>query len=130
MTDRVKTHRPSIRLFILFAMLGTCVFVWGFAYKLSLYDTHRPTLHKIPEAKLLSKNEDPNATDSLGLCLQNALSFQRLLVGSADSIVFSLPGAFQPACRSLLQSMEIPRPHSRVILTAFFFRPPPIHSVL
>jgi hypothetical protein len=111
-------------------MLGTCVFIWGFAYKLSLYDTHRPTLHRIPEAKLLSKNEDPNATDSLRLCLQNALSFQSLLLGSAASIGFSLPGAFRPACRSFLQRMNIPRPQSKVILTAFLFRPPPIRSVL
>ena len=48
------------------------MFFWGLGYKLSLYDFHRASIHRIPDAKLLSRNEDPNATDSTRLCLVNS----------------------------------------------------------
>jgi len=127
--DRTKPHYASIRLSVLLVMLGTCVFFWGLAYKLSLYDTQGPTLHSIPEAKLLSRNEDPNATDSLRLCLAGTDASQvglifctllLLLLGTARTIRSVSPGT----------APDLPRPQFRFILSALFFRPPPIHSVL
>ena len=57
---------------MLLVTLGMCVFFWGLGYKLSLYDLHEASIHRIPDAKLLSRNEDPNATDSIRLCLVNS----------------------------------------------------------
>ena len=36
-----------------------CVFTWGLQYKLSLYYPPHSSFHQVPEAKLLSKNEQP-----------------------------------------------------------------------
>jgi hypothetical protein len=40
-----------------FLGLALCVFMWGLQYKLSLYDPPGSASHKMPTAKLLSKNE-------------------------------------------------------------------------
>lgn len=131
MIERAKSHYPSIRLSILLVMLGTCVFLWGFGYKLSLYETHGLTLHKIPEAKLLSKNEDPNATDSLRLCLTSAMAAQNLLIAiSAALIVFWSNSVNPPLSRIKARMPEPPNVQTRFILGAFSFRPPPIHVAL
>lgn len=53
---------------MLLAALGMCVFFWGFGYKMSLYRTHESNFHRIPVAKLMSRNEDPNATEIGRLC--------------------------------------------------------------
>ena len=112
-------------------MLGTCVFFWGFAYKLSLYETHGPTLHNIPEAKLLSKNEDPNATDSLRLCLASAVAAQNALIAiSAALIVFWLNSVNPPVTSFAARMPEPPSPQIRFILGAFSFRPPPTYVAL
>lgn len=56
--QRWSTTR-SINLLGVLACLGLCicVFTWGLQYKLSLYDPPQAASHKIPQAKLLSKNE-------------------------------------------------------------------------
>src|ERR1700760_2046795 len=64
-----KSQHSSIRLSMLLVTLGVCVFFWGLGYKLSLYEFHQASVHRIPEAKLLSRNEDSSATDSARLCL-------------------------------------------------------------
>jgi hypothetical protein len=55
---RLSTTRSFNPLGVL-ACLGLCicVFTWGLQYKLSLYDPPQAASHKIPQAKLLSKNE-------------------------------------------------------------------------
>jgi len=52
----------AIRLFhrlgiLAFLGLSICVFAWGLQYKLSLYDPAQAPSHQIPQAKLLSRNE-------------------------------------------------------------------------
>lgn len=112
-------------------MLGMCVFLWGFGYKLSLYDTHKPTIHRIPEAKLLSKNEDPNATDSLRLCVASAIAVQPVVFLSAALIINLALGGTEGTFRAGVVSIrDCRRPQHRFILSAFFFRPPPIPSLL
>jgi hypothetical protein len=112
-------------------MLGTCVFVWGSAYKLSLYDTHPPTLHKVPEAKFLSKNEDPNATDSLRLCVASAVAATQIGLFFCTALMLRAPiGVDGFRARWLVRPLNGSRPQLRFILSGFFFRPPPIHSWL
>lgn len=50
-------------------MLGVCLFFWGLGYKMSLYGVHTTGIHRIPEAKLLSRDEDRNATQAVELRL-------------------------------------------------------------
>src|SRR5215471_12241846 len=45
------------RLLLFFFGLALAVFAWGLQYKLSLYDPPQAVSHQIPEAKLLSKEE-------------------------------------------------------------------------
>lgn len=111
-------------------MLGTCVFLWGAAYKLSLYDTHKPTLHPIPEAKLLSKNEDPNASDVLQLCLSSAMSDHGSFFFSVALVLFWVLGVFLTVSTWMIRRLERPRPPSILVEIALFFRPPPTHLVL
>lgn len=124
--ERSKPHYPSFRVSILLVTVGMCVFFWGMAYKMSLYDTHRPTLHRIPEAKFLSKDEDPNATDSLRFCLANAPVQE-------SGVIFTLVVAFiwsasnaAPVFNWIFRTPDRPRVQNRFVLSAFFFRPPPI----
>ena len=49
---------------IVFLGLAVCVFTWGLQYKLSLYDPPQASSHQIPQAKLLSKNEQTGTTES------------------------------------------------------------------
>ena len=128
--ERYKSSYPSFRRSILLVMLGLCVFFWGFGYKLSLYDTHQPSRHRMPAAKLLSKNEDPSATDSIGICLASSVSSQVCLICSAFLLIFGLERRRRLFYYGIVRSREFPRPQLRFILSTFFFRPPPVPSVL
>ena len=127
MIEVSKPHFPSFRLSVMLVMLGVCVFLWGSAYKLSLYDMHRPTLHPIPEAKLLSKNEDPNATDSLRLSIVSVVSDYGALFLIAASMVFWSIGSSWPADNKFLKRPDRSKFQLELIQSAFSFRPPPIH---
>ena len=51
-------NRPKLSRFsFVFLGLAISVFAWGLQYKLSLYDPPHCSSHEIPEAKLLSRNE-------------------------------------------------------------------------
>lgn len=129
--ERSKTHYPPIRVSMLLVILGTCVFFWGLGYKLSLYKTHGPTLHRIPAAKLLSKNEDTSATDTLQLCLASAaVSSQIGLIFSTALMVLLTISGPRLFLNGIVRTPDGPRPQLRFFLSALFFRPPPIHSVL
>jgi hypothetical protein len=118
---------------MLFVVLGLCVFFWGLGYKLSLYDAHESTIHRIPEAKLMSRNEDPNATDSLRLCLARLVPLEQ---GSADifAIFILFVGSLtRPSLALGWQKFALSKPwhpRSAAILSAFFLRPPPVLSEL
>lgn len=125
--ERSKTLHSSIRLSMLLAMLGVCVFLWGLGYKLSLYQVHTPSVHRIPEAKLLSRNEDPNATDSVRVCLPDVGTQNSGLTIIAALICIG-SGCVTPDRKLATRSLQMREPvdsRSHASLTAFFFRPPP-----
>jgi hypothetical protein len=63
--QRLHTTRTFNLLWILASLgLAGCVFAWGLQYKLSLYDPPQAASHKIPQAKLLSRNERSGITES------------------------------------------------------------------
>lgn len=114
---------------MLLVMLGACVFLWGFGYKLSLYDMQRPTVHRVPEAKLLSKNEDTQAAEETG-------QVQGPDQAQVPTILFQLAAvtiAAAGACASLLkfeQKTARLKPRLCSYTPSLYFRPPPIQSLL
>jgi hypothetical protein len=122
------TFRPRLcRLSFVFIGLAISVFTWGLQYKLSLYYPKHSTYHQLPEAKLLSKNEQPAATE--GLLMTSAKPSQDIVHDALFTLTIlvwilglpSLAVAAQTAperTRPWLQSLSAG-------LNAFFFRPPP-----
>lgn len=113
---------------MLLLMLGVCVFLWGFGYKLSLYNLQQPTIHRVPEAKLLSKNEDSQAAEriqqvqSLGQSQPPMLLFLFVAIAMASTAASSRYfNAKSWANEKLPSAIPIP---------SLYFRPPPIQSVL
>ena len=121
--------RPNLSRFtFVFLGLAISVFTWGLQYKLSLYDPPHSTSHDIPEAKLLSRNEQ--ATASEGLFVSNTEVWP--LIGQLVTfglLAFVLPRFnLTAAPRFTRQAREAKRPwrvSCRPGLNAFFFRPPP-----
>jgi hypothetical protein len=110
-----------------------CVFTWGLQYKLSLYYPPHSSFHQVPEAKLLSKNEQPRiALDLPSERLKKTadtiqqLSLTALMLAWLTGLTLGLALA--------AKRRFIPRGHqpwllaARASLDAFFFRPPPISA--
>lgn len=125
--DRSKT-RFSIRFSMLLGMLGMCVFFWGFGYKMSLYRTHESNFHRIPVAKLMSRNEDPNATESGRLCVAKPVSLQQGPVYTLVILLLS-PGIAALLTGWSLRYRSVPKPwclRFGAFQSAFSLRPPPV----
>ena len=122
-----------LRMSMLLVVLGMCVFFWGLGYKLSLYDVHESRIHRIPEAKLMSRNEDPNATDSVRLFLAGTTSLELVSSGTFAVLIFLIGSLARPnlGLERLSSALSTPFcPRSAAILSAFFLRPPPVLSGL
>ena len=109
-------------------MLGVCVFLWGFSYKLSLYDFNPRTLHRIPEAKLLSKNEDRHAADGVSRDLARAEAEQDLQL---LQLTLDAPASVSMHYwESQTEEFADSTPQSAIPLFELYFRPPPLPFVL
>jgi hypothetical protein len=122
------TFRPRFcRLSFVLIGLAISVFTWGLQYKLSLYYPKHSTYHQLPEAKLLSKNEQPAATE--GLLMTSAKPPQDIVRGGLFALMlFSWVLGLPPISGATQTEQERTRPwlHSlSASLNAFFFRPPP-----
>jgi hypothetical protein len=125
------TFRPRLcKLSFVFVGLAIAVFTWGLQYKLSLYYPKHSTYHQLPEAKLLSKNEQATATD--GLLTSTAKTPSDILRGAVLTLMlFAVVLGFPPILGATQTEQERMRPwlHSlSASLNAFFFRPPPTPS--
>jgi hypothetical protein len=125
--DSSKSNAYSTRLCILFVALGTCVFLWGLGYKLSLYGVHESSVHRVPQAKFLSRDEDAGASDRKMIGLdENHSSRLGLLFLLAAAGWFGATLAVKPNLG--MRESRIPRPWASLRsadLNVFFFRPPP-----
>ena len=110
-------------------MLGMCVFLWGFAYKLSLYDLHQLTVHRIPEAKLISKNEDARAVEGVRQALASVESGDQLHCLSLLAVVTVVFRSHAPGWEIERGEYEAAHPLGVFSSAALYLRPPPIHSV-
>jgi hypothetical protein len=126
-----KSHHSSIRHSILLVTLGVCVFLWGLGYKLSLYEFHEASVHRIPDAKLLSRNEDSSATDSVRLCLFKLSASEQGTTFAFVLFVISLASVAGPSSAGAGHYLTLSKPwclRLAASLSALFLRPPPVLS--
>jgi hypothetical protein len=108
--------------------LAVCVFAWGLQYKLSLYDPPQAASHRIPQAKLLSRNERAGIAECpvvvrtktstrVSYIVPTAVLFFLLLALN----ILNLPASRQRNHRT----SSVWRLHSG-LFNIFFVRPPPI----
>ncbi|MGA2250536.1 hypothetical protein [Terracidiphilus sp.] len=110
-----------------FIGLSFLVFAWGLGYKLSLYDPPQSYSHKMPQAKLLSKNEQAIASQSpllsdtkaspavfTSVLLLLILAYRSLNIPASDKRDFAVKRSW--------------RLRHRTGLNFFFVLPPPVLS--
>ena len=120
--NRLSLSRFSFAVF----GLALSVFAWGLQYKLSLYDPVQAVSHTIPEAKLLSKDEQAAVTT--GSTIADTRMPAELVYLFAAAFVFLLVQILSvfPAERRAEQDHRRPWSVScAASMNAFFFRPPP-----
>lgn len=109
--------------------LAIAVFTWGLEYKLSLYDPPQAISHRMPEAKLLSREEQVTKSVDPLLDTSSATARKIQLILSSIFVLISLVlstlhvSEGQESIRTSRISL-----HLRLFacLNAFFFRPPPV----
>jgi hypothetical protein len=110
--------------------LAICVFTWGLQYKLSLYYPKHSTYHQLPEAKLLSKNEQATAID--GVLMSIAKAPNDIVRGGLFTLMlFAWVLGLPPISGATQTEQERTRPwlvSLSAALNAFFFKPPPTLS--
>jgi hypothetical protein len=118
-------------LWLGFVALALAVFTWGLGYKLSLYDPPQARSHEIPQAKLLSKNEQAIAVQSplLEDAHDRSTALSRVLAEVETLLMVAIAAVAIPtipAFRRRVFEMGAPRPLRHLAaLPCFFFRPPP-----
>lgn len=112
-----------------FLGLAFCVFLWGLQYKLSLYDPPQSISHKIPTAKLLSKDEQ-GASRETALMAKIGVSEKEVLlplVCVAIPVLAAVNLLYRPVLvRWHTDARQRWRPRRDACLSAFSFRAPPI----
>jgi hypothetical protein len=125
---RTNRHIPAW-LVSGFIGLSLLVFAWGLGYKLSLYDPPQSDSHKIPQAKLLSKNE--RAIASLSPLLNDANGSPLVFYAVLSSVLLLLALSYRPLSASALDLRKFDvkqswRLRHRTGLNFFFALPPPV----
>jgi hypothetical protein len=106
--------------------LALCVFLWGLQYKLSLYDPPQSISHKIPTAKLLSKDEQGATKQAAIITAKDSTSGTEMFL-AVVGLVAGLALFYRPVL--VHREAETSRPWGQQLLatlSAFSFRPPPI----
>lgn len=129
MFSSLLTARRLSRLTFVFLGLGICVFAWGLQYKLSLYYPAHSTYHRVPAAKLLSKNEQPSIAIELPTEGKKKAASENLQILLIALVVARLTSLALVAQRRF--DRQDYKPWLLAVLAgldAFFFRPPPISA--
>ena len=129
MKDSSENRVGSLRLLLALEGLALSIFLWGLAYKLSLYDPMQTSFRRIPQAKLLSSNERPATSEVLSnhdgsgpwsSAISIAIAGGLLLAGFAVACEFPVRRG------SLLGSARNRRTWaSTTLFSSILFRPPP-----
>lgn len=129
MNDSFKNRVGSLRLVVGLTGLALSIFLWGLAYKLSLYESMQTSFHRIPHAKLLSENERPTAVAASNNLIPSGLLDFSLLPALAGGVLL---GGFLVALRAEQErhrALSFSGSYRQHPLGAYFgsilFRPPP-----
>jgi hypothetical protein len=123
------TDQPDLsKLTLVLVGLAFCVFTWGLQYKLSLYDAPHSISHRMPAAKLLSRDEQATVAESLLLQstrASGAIGRDFLLHVSTCVLPAFGPLGTPESSQAERESKRPWRIFRRPGLTTFFYRPPP-----
>ena len=121
-----ESYLPQLALVLL--GLAISVFTWGLQYKLSLYDPPQAISHQMPEAKLLSKEEQMSKAESPLLGASEMITKKMELILPSIFLLIALALKLRRALKpsGSVHDLRTPfRPRLLACLDAFFFRPPP-----
>jgi len=123
------TATRSFNLLGVLASLGlaVCVFAWGLQYKLSLYDPPQAASHRIPQAKLLSRNERSGIAESQLVIRTKTSTRVSYTVPTAVFLILLLPlSILNPQASGQRKQRTRNSWHLRHgLLNIFLVRPPP-----
>lgn len=127
--QRWSATRP-FSLWVILGSLGlaACVFAWGLEYKLSLYDPPQAASHRIPQAKLLSRDERSGIAE--GPLLVRTKTCTKVNYTVPTSVLFFellAPSKLNPQASEQRERLTSHSWHiRRGLLSTFFVRPPPV----
>ena len=127
--DCLSTNRRTLPWVIFaFMALALSVFSWGLGYKLSLYDPPQSSSHQIPQAKLLSRDQEAATVEVL--LASGTENSVRTIHALLASVFFCSFLAFIPLDTPVLGQRErdikqVWRLRYRAALTFFSVLPPP-----
>ena len=127
------SRRSSFWLTGILASLALAVFCWGFGYKLSLYHPSRHSMHGIPTAKLVSRNEDYSAADVSRACICIRAAEHSITAPVFVAVLILSALTVEAERESGIRAFGVRyswHAHAAASLNAFFFRPPPVSSAL
>lgn len=108
--------------------LAVAVFVWGLAYKLSLYDPPQASSHRMVAAKLLSNRERPATAKVEFQDALNASSLTASQVAVSTFLALFLPLLLADKARHSWTMFRVASSRKRPCFADIphhFFRPPP-----
>jgi hypothetical protein len=129
LNDLCQRRLGSSRRSLVFLGLTLAVFTWGLQYKLSLYNSPHDASRQIPQAKLLSRNEQAMEPDSpLTGTAKAGLRHISVVLPAVLLFFWIRLSLFREAgCAGDGPDGSRPRRvRSFASLSAFFFRPPPV----
>lgn len=113
--------------FTTYMALAIFVFTWGLQYKLSLYDPPQAVSHQIPQAKLLSKNEQAGARRSpLVIQKKSSTRFSYTVPTTCFSILFIVLSESIKASGRRRHLINVALHLEHALFDIFLVRPPPI----
>lgn len=132
MNDSLKNRGGSLRLVLGLTGLAFSIFLWGLAYKLSLYAPAHTNFHRIAHAKLLSENERPaSAAAPMSLAPSGSVDFALWTTLTGGLLLCALSIALR-AVRERHSLLSLPSScrqfHRGPYLCSIRFRPPPFLS--
>jgi hypothetical protein len=123
----LKSRLSSLCGLFIYTALAICVFTWGLQYKLSLYDPPQATSHQVPQAKLLSKNEQTGTAQIHSTILKKTIASAGFSGPATPFFIVAMaPILFEKASEYRKQPADSVRGRQSGLSDIFFVRPPPL----
>jgi len=128
MKRRIGTQSFNLLGMLAYLGLAACVFTWGLQYKLSLYDPPHASSHQVPQAKLLSRNEQ-SGTATIPLIVRTKTSTRvsyTIPITAIFLVLLLALGVLNPqGAGQRYLCIDRVRHFRHSLFEIFFIRPPP-----